>query len=111
MLTATLLTERCQFCVCRAIPRMQLQNTRWYDESPVNGAKNRTSRIPCSDRIWASCGLGYKIGNISFDLAYSYIFVIDSSMDRTEMAPVPTTLRGDYYAHIHVLSAQIGIEF
>lgn len=82
-----------------------------YDESPVNGAKNRTSRIPCSDRIWASCGLGYKIGNISFDLAYSYIFVIDSSMDRTEMAPVPTTLRGDYYAHIHVLSAQIGIEF
>lgn len=26
---ATLLTERCQFCVCRAILRMQLQNTQW----------------------------------------------------------------------------------
>lgn len=82
-----------------------------YDESPVNGAKNRTSRIPCSDRIWASCGVGYKIGNVYFDLAYSYIFVLDSSMDRTESLPLPTTLRGDYYAHIHVISAQIGIEF
>lgn len=82
-----------------------------YDESPVNGAKNRTSRIPCSDRIWASCGIGYKIGNVSFDLAYSYIFVLDSSMDRTESLPLPTTLRGDYYAHIHVISAQIGFEF
>lgn len=81
-----------------------------YDESPISSPKYRTPRIPCSDRVWATCGVGYKIGNFSFDLAYMYVFVIDSTMDRTE-ASVYTTLRGDYYAHIHVISGQIGYEF
>lgn len=81
-----------------------------YDESPVRSAQDRTARIPCSDRFWASCGAGYKYGPFTFDIAYSYIFVLDSSMDRYE-ASVGSTLRGDYYAHIHVISGQIGFEF
>ncbi len=90
------------------IENLTLRIGACYDESPVPSAKDRTPRIPCSDRVWASCGAGYKYGPFSFDLAYSYIFVLDSTMDRTEGA---MTLRGDYYAHIHVISAQVGFEF
>jgi len=81
-----------------------------YDQSPVPSAQDRTVRIPCSDRIWLSCGLGYKFGQYSIDLAYSYIFVVDSEIDRYEQS-VHTTVDGEYFAHIHVISLQFGFVF
>ena len=92
------------------IENLTLRLGATYDESPVPSAQDRTPRIPCADRVWLSCGAGYKWGDFTFDLAYTYVFVMDSTMDRYE-ASVATTLRGDYYAHIHVISAQIGYEF
>ncbi len=79
-----------------------------YDESPVQSAEYRTVRIPCSDRIWFSTGLGYKMGDVSFDLAYTFIMVTGSqAINRVEAS----TATGHYYSHIHVISAQIGFEF
>lgn len=80
-----------------------------YDESPVKNAEMRTVRIPCSDRLWFSCGVGYKWGCLSFDVAYSYIMCISGSdINRSEYG---LTIDGHYYGHIHVVSLQAGIEF
>lgn len=80
-----------------------------YDESPVKSAEMRTVRIPCSDRIWFSGGVGYKWDIFSFDVAYSYIMCVGSSqINRTENG---MTVSGHYYGHIHVVSLQAGIEF
>ena len=44
-----------------------------YDQSAVRYA-HRTPRIPDSDRIWYSAGLGYQYNeNLSFDIGYTYI--------------------------------------
>ncbi len=83
-----------------------------YDESPVRSAELRTPRIPCSDRLWLTTGLGYTFGNYSIDLCYSYIFVLgDGKMNRTESSPIPNTITGNYAAHIHVVGAQFGFKF
>lgn len=80
-----------------------------YDESPVNCPDMRTVRIPCSDRVWFSTGIGYKMGDLSFDVAYSYIMTIGSSeINRSEMF---STVNGHFYGHIHVISLQMGFEF
>ena len=51
-----------------------------YDQSAV-GYKDRTPRIPDSDRLWYSTGLSYKYNDkLTFDLAYTYI-----SADKAEM--------------------------
>ncbi len=76
-----------------------------YDQSPVD--KIRTARIPCGDRIWFSGGLGYIWENISFDLTYSYIWVIGNNPLMEESQ----TITGDYKAHIHVIGAQVGYKF
>jgi len=83
-----------------------------YDESPVRGAAERTVRIPCSDRLWYSCGLGYQLAeNISFDLAYIYIMTIGNSDVSRSEPPISQTVNGYYYGHIHVMSAQINFKF
>ncbi|MBS1485646.1 MAG: hypothetical protein HP060_02480 [Opitutales bacterium] len=81
-----------------------------FDESPIVSPEFRTVRIPDSDRVWFSTGLGYKIGNISFDIAYSYIMTVgNSSINRYESNG--PAVRGEYYGHIHVISGQVGIKF
>lgn len=81
-----------------------------YDESPVQNPQYRTVRIPCSDRVWFSTGIGYTIGRVSMDLAYTYIMTIgNSSIDRNEGNGPAVT--GEYYGHIHVVSAQVGFKF
>ena len=80
-----------------------------YDESPVTSAEMRTVRIPCSDRIWFAGGLGYTWEDITFDVSYAYIFTIgNSDINRTEYG---TTVTGEYYGHIHVISMQVGFKF
>lgn len=45
-----------------------------YDQSAVR-YKHRTPRIPDSDRIWYSVGLGYQYNeHLSFDAGYTYIY-------------------------------------
>ena len=84
-----------------------------YDESPVHSTATRTARIPCFDRFWFSTGVGYKLGDISLDVAYSYITCFgNSSIDRTDAYGTHLThLSGDYAAHIHVIGVQVGCKF
>ena len=81
-----------------------------FDESPVHSAQDKTPRIPCEDRVWLSCGIGYTFGQFSVDVGYSYILLVgDSNIDRSEGSF--GTVKGSYGGHIHVLSAQVGFKF
>lgn len=52
-----------------------------YDQSAVR-FKHRTPRVPDSDRIWYSVGLGYKYSEkLSFDTGFTYISAHDASLD------------------------------
>lgn len=52
-----------------------------YDQTAVK-KQYRTPRIPDSDRIWYSVGLGYQYNeNLSFDVAYTYIQAKDATVD------------------------------
>ena len=52
-----------------------------YDESAVKLA-DRTPRIPDSNRIWYSAGLGYQYNEkLSFDMAFTYIQAKDAVVD------------------------------
>ena len=83
-----------------------------WDESPVRSAEEKTPRIPCCDRVWISGGAGYTWNDITFDIAYTYIFLVgDSDINRTEMSPIPSKINGYYSGHIHVISAQISYKF
>ena len=83
-----------------------------FDESPVRDAINRTVRIPCSDRVWYSMGAGYQLAdNISVDLSYVYIMTVgNSDINRTELNGM-SNVKGHYYGHIHVISAQLNFTF
>lgn len=63
-----------------------------YDQTAVR-KKDRTVRIPDSDRLWYSAGLGYQYNeNLSFDMAYTYIQAKNASVD----TPADGTHRGVY---------------
>lgn len=63
-----------------------------YDQTAVK-KKDRTVRIPDSDRLWYSAGLGYQYNeNLSFDMAYTYIQAKKASVD----TPADGTHRGVY---------------
>ena len=52
-----------------------------YDQTAVK-KKDRTVRIPDSDRLWYSAGLGYQYNdNLSFDMAYTYIQAKEATVD------------------------------
>ena len=83
-----------------------------FDESPVRDAINRTVRIPCSDRVWYSCGFGYQLAdNITLDMSYVYIMTVgNSDINRSEFNGM-SNVKGHYYGHIHVISAQLNFTF
>ena len=81
-----------------------------FDESPVRSPTAKTARIPCCDRVWLSCGIGYTYGPFSIDVGYSYIFLVgNSNIARTEANF--GEVKGSYSGHIHVISAQVGFKF
>jgi long-chain fatty acid transport protein len=82
-----------------------------YDESPVPGAALRTPRIPDSDRIWATAGIGYQATErLRVDLSYAHLFGLDSSTRNAD----PVTghvLRGDFSGSADLFGVQIGWTF
>ena len=56
-----------------------------YEKSPIQESSERTLRVPDADRIWASVGGSYKWSEaMSFDVAYTHVFVDDAPIDRRE---------------------------
>lgn len=67
-----------------------------YDQTAVK-KEHRTPRIPDSDRIWYSAGLGYQYNeNLSFDMAYTYIQAKDASIDTSLNGNSGRNVRADY---------------
>ncbi len=77
-----------------------------WDGSPVPNAVRRTVRIPCSDRLWISTGIGYEYENIQLNIGYAYIMFYDDSEIRSTTDN--SYISGKYTGHSHVVSAQIG---
>lgn len=82
-----------------------------YDESPVPSDVYRSPRIPDSDRIWLSFGLGYQLNDqMRFDAGYVHIFVDDMAINNpTHTAGV--ILRGDVSARVDIFSVSGSYRF
>lgn len=58
-----------------------------YEISPVDSPRKRLIGIPDNDRIWASVGATYKWSEtMSFDFAYTHLFVKDSTFNRDSLS-------------------------
>ena len=84
--------------------------TAW-DQSPIDDDKNRHARIPCTDRIWITAGIGYKWNNWNFDLGYMFIWFYDDPKMNDEHPASGTTMYGFFEGRAHVASFQVGYKF
>ncbi|WP_280955013.1 OmpP1/FadL family transporter [Paludibacterium denitrificans] len=93
-----------------------------YDQSPVKNDNLRHPALPDSDRYWFSVGANYKLNKqSSIDLAYSYVFFKNSSINYTDtctpVTPTGTctgngeTTRGDYKTNLQFLGVQYNYRF
>jgi long-chain fatty acid transport protein len=87
--------------------RLTLRVGGAFDQTPTRN-RYRTPRIPDADRWWLSAGMGWQpLDNLSFDLAYSYIFFDEAEVRLSATDPgnaLRGDLRADYQNQIHVLS-------
>jgi long-chain fatty acid transport protein len=61
-------------------PRWVAQLGTAYDESPVPSAGLRTARIPDSDRVWLTAGIGYRVTDrLRLDVSYAHFFGLATS--------------------------------
>ena len=85
-----------------------------FEESPIT-TENRTPRLPDSDRVWASIGATYKWNDrLSFDLAYTHIFVRDSRIaivegrrDLERFGAAPLSFVAEAESKVDIISAAI----
>lgn len=80
-----------------------------YEESPID-TSIRSPRLPDNDRIWASIGATYRYSRkLSFDLAYSHVFVRDTRINivagQQEFAGLPFVANVD--AQVDIVSAAL----
>jgi long-chain fatty acid transport protein len=60
-----------------------------YDQSPITNARDRTVRLPDSDRTLLAVGFNQRIGQrTSFDVGYSHVFLEKSEIDRPTSNPI-----------------------
>lgn len=63
--------------------RLKLRLGYMYDQSPTDSASDVLPTMPDNDRQWVSLGASWQLDKQnSIDLAYSYIFIRDRSIDR-----------------------------
>jgi long-chain fatty acid transport protein len=80
-----------------------------FDQSPVTDS-NRNARLPDSNRILLSVGVGYQvISDMAVDLAYTHVFQPwSSTLDQTGTG---TTLTGHYDSSADLFGIQITLTF
>lgn len=84
-----------------------------YDEAAAKLAE-RTPRIPDSNRIWYSAGLGYQYSeNLSFDAAFTYIHAKDASVDMagTENRALGRNVTADYKNSVKLFGLSLNYKF
>lgn len=92
-------------------PNLTLRAGIGFEKSPVSDDV-RTPRLPDNDRYWFSAGASYKpkeFPGLVFDLAYSYIHVVDTHIDISPASGNPWlnafgTYIGDVNANVHIFS-------
>ena len=84
-----------------------------YDEAAVKLA-DRTPRIPDSNRIWYSAGLGYQYNeNLSFDMAFTYIQAKDAVVDTrsTKNSNGPSDVYAEYKNSVKMWGLSLNYKF
>ena len=82
-----------------------------YDQSAVRYA-HRTPRIPDSDRIWYSAGLGYQYNeNLSFDIGYTYIQAHKAKMNTAVTKNSGYNVSADYSNSVKVFAFSLNYAF
>ena len=79
-----------------------------YEKSPVTD-QVRMPLLPDNDRLWLSVGGSYQWSpKLSFDLAYSHIFVKSTSINISAASGNPwfdgVTYIGDVSSHVDIIS-------
>lgn len=80
-----------------------------YDQTGIRDSKHRTARIPDSDRIITSIGLGYKYENWQFDLGYAHMFMKRAESHHT--IPGSGTLNAVYKPYIDLFAVSVQYNF
>lgn len=89
-------------------PSLTLRTGAAYEKSPVQNASERSPRVPDNNRIWGSIGGTAKVNDtVSFDFAYTHIWVDDGQIDRTA---APVRLVADTKANVDIVSGSIKIQ-
>ena len=80
-----------------------------FDQSPVTNI-NRTARLPDSNRVLLSVGVGYKLmDQMAIDVGYSHIFLpYGANLDQTVTA---STLKGSYASSVDLFGLQLTFTF
>lgn len=83
-----------------------------YDRSPIGTKRNRTVRIPDSDRFWVTAGLTYKTEKFQYDLGYSHLFMKTAeSLNSNGNLPTSTTAKVKYKNYSNMLGVQVQYNF
>ena len=84
-----------------------------WDQSPTNGDKRRTIRIPDSDRWWMSVGASYMKNNWQFDVGYAHLIgKTAKSIEDDGMGGLTTPVHAKYkHTQSNILGVQIQYKF
>lgn len=93
--------------------RLRLHAGFAYDQSPVRNARDRSVRLPDSDRFWLAVGLNQKLGErTSIDVGYSHVFFKGAEIERpTFPNPSLQVVRGSFNTDAHIISLQLNHHF
>ncbi len=83
---------------------------RW-DPNPVP-AETMGPELPDADKLYYCGGVGYKVSNWTFDLAYMYVDKKDRTVNnlRTE-GGLPVGFNGKWTGDAHLVAFDIGYKF
>lgn len=92
--------------------RLTLRAGGAYEISPIKNPSERLLQAPDSDRTWLSFGATYKYSEaVTFDLAYTHIFVEDSRTSRTPAnGNAAFTLDADVESKVDIFSVGLKID-
>ena len=83
-----------------------------YDQSPVPNARDRTPRVPDSDRVWLSTGLGYQWNDqLRVDLGYAHLFAPGTTKINNPDPVTGDVVRGTYEGSANIMGAQVSMQF
>jgi long-chain fatty acid transport protein len=85
-----------------------------YDPTPVP-AETMGPELPDADKLYYCAGLGYKLSNWTFDLAYMYVDkkdrTVDNQIDLPPGGPYGTGFNGTWTGDAHLVALDIGYKF